>query len=66
MATPSDSICAYIDAKDRNRPHLLARAFAPTAVVEVVVRTPTISFPSPVTGIEAITDVFVRRFAMTY
>jgi len=66
MATPSDSICAYIDAKDRNRPHLLARAFAPTAVVEVVVRTPTISFPSPVTGIEAIADVFVRRFATTY
>ena len=66
MGTASDSICAYIEGKDRNRPHLLARAFAPTAVVEVVVNTPTISFPSPVTGIEAITDVFVRRFGMTY
>ncbi len=66
MATASDSICAYIDAKDRNRPHLLTRAFVPAAVVEVVVRTPTISFPSPVTGLDAIADVFVRRFAITY
>src|SRR5579864_3333912 len=66
MATPSDVICAYIYAKDRNRPHMLTRAFAPTAVVDVVARTPTISFPSGMTGIDAIADVFVRRFAMTY
>lgn len=66
MPSLSDSIRYYIDAKDRNRPHLLTRAFAPTATVDVVARTPTISFPSAVTGIDAIADVFVRRFAMTY
>jgi len=66
MATPADSICAYIRAKDGNRPHELIRAFTPAAIVEVVVRTPAISFPSKVTGLEAIADVFVRRFAIAY
>lgn len=66
MASPSDSIRAYIHGKDRNRPHLLSRAFVPTATVGMVVNTPTISFPSEVTGLDAIADVFVRRFASTY
>jgi len=66
MPSPSDCIEAYIHAKDRNRPHLLSRAFAPTATVEVVAKTSTISFPSAVTGLDAIAEVFVRRFAMTY
>jgi len=66
MASLSNSIRSYIVAKDRNRPHLLTRAFAPAATVDVVARTPTISFPSAVTGIDAIAEVFVRRFAMMY
>lgn len=66
MPSPSECISAYIDAKDRNRPHLLARAFTPTATVEVIAKTPTISFPSAVTGLDAIADVFVRRFGLTY
>ena len=45
---------------------MLRLAFLPTATVEVVVKTPTISFPSEVTGLDAIADVFVRRFAVTY
>jgi hypothetical protein len=66
MASPSDSIRAYIHGKDRNRPHLLRRAFVPTASVGMVVKTPAISFPSEVTGLDAIADIFVRRFASTY
>jgi len=66
MASPSESIHAYIRGKDRNRPHMLRRAFAPAAMVEVVAKTPAISFPSEVTGLDAIADVFVRRFAQTY
>lgn len=66
MSSPSDCIVTYIRGKDRNRPHMLRRAFAPTATVEVVAKTPTISFPSVVTGLDAVTDVFVRKFAATY
>ncbi len=66
MTGPSESILAYIGGKDRNRPHLLVRAFATTAVVEMVVKTSTISFPPVVTGLDAIAEVLVRRFATTY
>jgi hypothetical protein len=66
MASSSDCICSYIYGKDRNRPHMLARAFAPTATVEVVANTPAISFPSVVTGLDTIADVFVRKFAAIY
>ncbi|MGH9811345.1 MAG: hypothetical protein ACRD9W_29575, partial [Terriglobia bacterium] len=66
MPSPSESICAYIHGKDRNRPHMLGHAFAPTATVEVIAKTPTISFPSMVTGLDSIADVFVRQFARTY
>ncbi len=66
MTSPSDSIRAYIQGKDCNRPHLLRRAFVSTATVEVIAKTPAISFPSEVTGLDAIADVFVRRFAQTY
>jgi hypothetical protein len=45
---------------------MLRDAFMPAATVEVVSKTPTISFPSEVTGLDAITDVFVRKFAATY
>ena len=66
MARPSECISAYIHGKDRNRPHMLRRAFAPAATVEVVAKTSAISFPSLVTGLDAITDVFVREFARAY
>ena len=66
MASPSDCIAAYIHGKDQNRPHLLADAFASIAAVEIIVNTPAISFPPSVTGLDAITDVLVRRFALTY
>src|SRR5262249_61030654 len=66
MPSPSDAIRAYRRGKDGNRPHLLSGAFAPAAAVEMIVKTPAISFPSMVTGLDAIADVLVRRFALTY
>ena len=66
MPSPSECVRAYILGKDRNRPDMLTRAFAPTAAVEVIAKTPMISFPSEVTGLDAIADVFVRKFAVTY
>lgn len=56
----------YFQAKDGNRPHLLAAVFCETATLEMVLKTGTISFPPISQGIDAIGDVLVRRFAQTY
>jgi hypothetical protein len=66
MNTPSDSICAYLRAKDGNRPHLLSQAFTDDALLEMNVKTGAISFPPVSRGRGAIADVLVRRFAQTY
>jgi len=66
MRTPSDSIVAYLSAKDGNRPHLMAHAFADDASLAMVVNTGTISFPPVSQGCDAIAEVLVRRFAQTY
>ena len=66
MNTPSESICAYLRAKDGNRPHLLAQAFADDALLEMRVKTGAISFPPVSQGRSAIAEVLVRRFAQTY
>ena len=66
MHFPAESISAYIRAKDQNRPYLMRRAFADTATLNMIVRTGAISFPPLSKGIEAITEVLVRRFAQSY
>ncbi|MCP2072436.1 UNVERIFIED_ORG: hypothetical protein J2Y77_001872 [Pseudomonas lini] len=66
MNTALLSIQQYIHAKDGNRPHLLNQAFAPDAVLDMVVRTGSISFPGHVEGRAAIGDVLVRRFGQTF
>ncbi|WP_210638761.1 nuclear transport factor 2 family protein [Pseudomonas sp. Tri1] len=66
MNTAQRSIQQYINAKDGNRPHLLDRAFTPDAVLDMNVRTGTISFPGHVEGRAAIGDVLVRRFGQTF
>ena len=55
----SELISSYIYAKDSNRPHLMAAAFAPDAAVEMVVKVGTIAFPPHAQGLDAISDVFV-------
>ncbi len=64
--TASELIATYIRAKDSNRAHLMTAAFAPNASLEMVVNAGTISFPPHATGIDAITDVLVRRFGTTF
>ena len=66
MQTPRQSIEDYIRAKDENRPYLMSRAFAEAATLAMVVKTGTISFPPDAQGREAVTDVLVRRFGLTY
>ncbi|HVL08368.1 MAG TPA: hypothetical protein VM512_04325 [Burkholderiaceae bacterium] len=59
-------IRTYIRAKDENRPHLMAHAFAPDATLQMTVKSEAISFPARSEGLAAITDVLVRRFGQTY
>lgn len=66
MLTQSESILAYIKAKDGNRPHLLDAAFTEDATLQMIVRTEAISFPASSVGREAIAETLVRRFNQTY
>ncbi|WP_349747318.1 hypothetical protein [Pseudomonas frederiksbergensis] len=66
MNTAQLSIRQYIKAKDGNRPHLLDQAFAPDAILDMVVHTGSISFPPHVEGLGPIGDVLVRRFGQTF
>ncbi len=66
MQSPEESIVTYLRAKDENRPHLMAQAFAEKATLEMVVKTGSISFPPISEGLESISDVLVRRFAQSY
>jgi len=62
----SELIATYVRAKDSNRAHLMSAAFAPNATLEMVVNAATISFPPHASGLDAITDVLVRRFGGTF
>lgn len=66
MNTAQRSIQQYIRAKDSNRPHLLDQAFMPAAILDMVVRTGSISFPDHLEGRTAIGDVLVTRFGQTF
>ncbi len=66
MHSPADCVSAYIRAKDQNRPYLMRHAFAEAATLNMIVKTGVISFPPLSKGIQAITEVLVRRFAQSY
>jgi hypothetical protein len=66
MTTLEQSIETYIHAKDGNRPHLIAQAFAPAAELVMDVKTGTIAFPSAVVGAGEIARVLVSEFAQQY
>lgn len=63
---PEHVLRTYFRAKDENRPDLIKKVFSETAVLETVVNTAGISFPSVSQGLAPITDVLVRNFAQTY
>lgn len=56
----------YFLAKDGNRPHLLAQAFAEDAELEMTVKAEGMDFPSRAQSLTGISDVLVRRFGATY
>lgn len=60
------NIETYIFAKDGNRPHLMAEAFATNAELSILVKTADIAFPSKASGRDAIESVLVRQFAAQY
>jgi len=64
--SPEAVLRTYFQAKDENRPHLVARAFSDTATLEMQVRTGNIAFPAVSHGAAAIADVLVRRFGQAY
>ena len=64
--TREQRIRSYFHAKDENRPHLMAEAFAENASLRMVLKTASIRFPSTATGREAITEVLVRQFGRSY
>jgi len=66
MTTREQRIRHYFHAKDENRPHLMAQAFAEDATLEMVLKTAAISFPSKASGREAITEALVRQFGRSY
>lgn len=63
---PQALIRTYIRAKDENRPHLMAQAFAADATLEMTVKSAAIAFPARSEGLAAISDVLVRRFGQSY
>jgi hypothetical protein len=64
--TVESLIRTYLGAKDDNRPHLIARSFAPDASLRMSVKSDAITFPAQTEGQAAIADVLVRRFGQTY
>ena len=56
----------YFHAKDENRPHLMRSVFCEEAILEMDVKTATISFPAVSRGVTAIADALVRTFGQTY
>jgi hypothetical protein len=66
MRSAQEAIETYIRAKDENRPFLMERAFTADVRLEITVISGTIVFPPISRGLNAITDVLVRRFAKSY
>jgi hypothetical protein len=59
---PEHLLHTYFRAKDGNRPHLMSSAFSESATLEMRVKTGAIAFPPFSEGLDAITDLLVRRF----
>lgn len=66
MHTPSDTIEMYLRAKDLNRPHLIAQAFAGGALLQMEMRQGDEQAPACTLGREAIAETLVRNFGRAY
>ncbi|WP_329955814.1 nuclear transport factor 2 family protein [Cupriavidus necator] len=59
-------LALYVEAKDNNRPALIAEAFAQDASLTFSIDTDTISFPAKTEGAPAIAATLVSDFAKTF
>lgn len=66
MHTPSDTIEMYLRAKDLNRPHLIAQAFAGGALLQMEMRQGDGQALACTLGREAIAETLVRNFGRAY
>jgi len=70
MASPRASAAqrlrTYFDAKDGNRPELMRQVFCEDAQLHMEVRSQAIAFPARTCGLDAITDVLVRKFGQSW
>jgi hypothetical protein len=66
VRTPESLLRTYFHAKDENRPHLIQSVFCEEAVLEMNVKTDSISFPAVSRGVAAIAQVLVSKFAQSY
>jgi hypothetical protein len=60
---PLEAVSTYFYAKDGNRPFLMRRAFAEDVLLQMVVNTNAISFPSSANGLAEVEEILSRRFA---
>lgn len=66
MSPLARAIETYIRAKDENRPHRLAQAFAERATVHMTVQKAAIVFPPVMSGLHSIANVLVTEFGRNY
>jgi len=66
MVDKAKAIEDYILSKDGNRPFLLSTAFVEDATLKMNVQTESISFPSSLSGRDAIANTLVREFNQKY
>mgnify|MGYP007022651872 CR=1 FL=1 len=59
-------VLKYINAKDKNRPHMMSEVFCSDATLEMKLQTQNIMFPSRAVGIENITEVLISTFSKSY
>src|SRR3954465_6001111 len=62
MNTSKELLEAYLQAKDCNRPSVIADCYTPDAVLTYSIATDTIAFPAKVIGSVAIAETLVRDF----
>lgn len=66
MNTPKELLEAYLQAKDCNRPSVIADCYTPDAVLTYSIATDTIAFPAKVIGSVAIAETLVRDFRKNF
>lgn len=59
-------VARYINAKDKNRVHLMAGVFCEDACLQMRVNTQSISFPAQTIGLAEISKVLVTDFSTSY